>query len=67
MNRRVLGSPAQTLSDALAALSRLTSWVVSTDDADLSPGPLVSARAMCDAAGSLLNVARLLDEPADTT
>ena len=67
MNRRIHGAPAQALSDALAALSRLASWVVSTADPDLPPTPPVSARAMHDAAGSLRRAARLLDEAADRT
>ncbi|MDE0362930.1 MAG: hypothetical protein OXI74_17285, partial [Rhodospirillaceae bacterium] len=61
MNRGIHGAPAQALSDALAALSRLASWLVSTADTDLTPTPPVSARAMRDAAGSLRRAARLLD------
>lgn len=65
MNRGIHGAPARALSDALATLSRLASWVVSTADPELPPTPPVSARAMRDAAGSLRKAARLLDEAAD--
>ena len=58
MNPRIHGAPAQALSDALAALSRLASWIVSTADTDLPPTPPVSARAMRDAAGSRALCAR---------
>ena len=65
MNRSIHGAPAQALSDALAALSGLASWVVSAADPDLPPTPPVSARAMRDAAGSLRKAARLLNEAAE--
>lgn len=65
MNRRIHGAPAQALSDALAALSRLAFWVAWTADADLPPEPRTGAREMRDAANALRKAARHLDEAAD--
>ena len=65
MNRRIHGAPAQALSNALAALSKLAYWIGWTADADLPPKPSVSTRAMRDAADALRKAARLLDEAAD--
>ena len=65
MKRRIQGAPAQALSDALTALSRLAFWVAWTADADLPPEPCTSAREIRDAADALRKAARLLDEAAD--
>ncbi len=67
MTRAIHGAPAQTLSDALATLSKLAHWVSWTADCDLPPSPFASVRQMREAAAGLRKAARLLDDAAGRT
>ena len=63
--RAVHGAPAQALADALAALARLSRWIVWTADGDLPPDGRMNVRNMRKAAAALAKASSHLDAAAD--
>ena len=62
--RAVHGAPAQALSDALAALPKLSQWIAWTADGDLLPDGRTSARNLREAAAALARASSHLDAAA---
>ena len=60
----VHGAPAQALSDALAALAKLSQWIAWTAGGDLPPDGRTSARNLREAAAALAKASSHLDAAA---
>ena len=63
--RAVHGAPAQALSDALTALTRLSRWIAWTADGDLPPEERASARNLREAGAALAKASAQLEAAAD--